>query len=189
MDQPSEQGDASASRTDIDWRLELARHDRWLRTVVAARLRDRAAVDDVMQEVSLAALAGQAPVRDADRAAPWLYRVALLQVLMHRRKQGRQRKLTERFAARVEPVESFDQADPLEWLLGDERRQLIRRALARLNGRDAEILLLKYTEEWSYQQIAARFGVSASAVEARLHRARARMRAELAALNVIEVVR
>ena len=76
--------------------------------------------------------------------------------------------------------------DPLDWLLADERRQMIRLALARLPERDAEMLLLKYTENWSYHQIAAHLGVSHSAVEARLHRARRRLRGELAALKVIE---
>jgi RNA polymerase sigma-70 factor (ECF subfamily) len=71
--------------------------------------------------------------------------------------------------------------------LAEERRKLVRAALARLPGRDAEILMLKYTENWSYHQIASHLGIGHSAVEARLHRARARMRAELAALNVVEI--
>jgi RNA polymerase sigma-70 factor (ECF subfamily) len=75
--------------------------------------------------------------------------------------------------------------DPLEWLLADERRQLVRAALERLPRRDTELLLLKYTEDWSYRELAAR--LSESAIEARLHRARARLRAELTTLNVIEV--
>ncbi|HEV7226323.1 MAG TPA: sigma factor-like helix-turn-helix DNA-binding protein, partial [Pirellulales bacterium] len=44
-----------------------------------------------------------------------------------------------------------------------------------------------YTEDWSYLEIAARLGIGHSAVEARLHRARGRMRRELAALDVAEV--
>ena len=67
------------------------------------------------------------------------------------------------------------------WLLAQERRQLVRKALSHLEPRDAEMLLLKYTESWSYQQIAEHLGVSRSAVESRLHRARRRMRDELAA--------
>ena len=43
---------------------------------------------------------------------------------------------------------------------------------SQLPRRDAEILLLKYTENWSYHQIAAHLGIGHSAVEARLHRAR-----------------
>ncbi|HEY2826609.1 MAG TPA: sigma-70 family RNA polymerase sigma factor, partial [Pirellulales bacterium] len=69
----------------------------------------------------------------------------------------------------------------------DERQVLVRQALARLQSRDAEILMLKYTEDWNYRQLAERLGISHSAVETRLHRARARLRIELIALNVIEV--
>ena len=53
--------------------------------------------------------------------------------------------------------------------------------------RDAEILLLKYTEEWSYRELAVHLGVSESAVEARLHRARGRLRAAMISTHAIEV--
>jgi RNA polymerase sigma factor (sigma-70 family) len=49
--------------------------------------------------------------------------------------------------------------------------------------RDAELLLLKYTEDWSYRQLADHLGISTSAVEARLHRAREKMRRQLAQLS------
>jgi RNA polymerase sigma factor (sigma-70 family) len=47
-------------------------------------------------------------------------------------------------------------------------------------GRDAEILMLKYHERWSYRQIAAVLEISESAVDARVFRARERLRRELA---------
>ena len=59
-------------------------------------------------------------------------------------------------------------------------------AIKRLVRRDAEILLLKYTEDWSYRELAEHLGISESAVEARLHRARQRLRSELAVLDVVE---
>ena len=172
----------------MDWQLALAQHDRWLRTILAARLRDRDAVEEVLQEVALAAVRQAAPIHDEAKAAPWLYRLAVRHVLLYRRKMGRRRKLTQRFVERVPPAEQDpDSPDPLAWLLADERRKLLRQALAQLAPRDAEILLLKYTEDWSYHQIARQLGVSHSAVETRLHRARARLRLELAALEPSEV--
>jgi RNA polymerase sigma-70 factor (ECF subfamily) len=60
---------------------------------------------------------------------------------------------------------------------------MVRQALDRLPRRDAEILLLKYTEDWSYRQVAEHLGLSTSAVEARLHRARRKMRRVLARLD------
>jgi RNA polymerase sigma-70 factor (ECF subfamily) len=172
----------------MDWQTLLAQHDRWLRTILAARLRDRDAVDEVLQEVALAAVRQAAPIHDASKVAPWLYRLAVRQVLLYRRKLGRRRKLTERYVLRT-PLEEGDGAaiDPLAWLMADERRALLRQALARLAPRDAEILLLKYTENWSYHQRAAHLGVTHSAVETRLHRARGRLRLELALLEPSEV--
>jgi RNA polymerase sigma-70 factor (ECF subfamily) len=145
-------------------------------------------VDEVLQEVALAAVKQSAPLADAAKVAPWLYRLAVHQSLLYRRKCGRRRKLTDRYADRVQHSESGAprEVDPLGWLLAEERRSQVRQALANLPPRDAEILLLKYTENWNYHQIAEHLGASHAAVEARLHRARARMRHELAALDVIE---
>lgn len=171
----------------IDWEAVLAAHERWLRTVIYARLGEPQAVEDVMQEVSLAAVRQQAPLADPSKVAPWLYRLAVTQSLLYRRKQGRRRRLTDQYAERTRPrEEDAREPDPLDWLLADERRSLIRRAVARLVKRDAEILLLKYTEDWSYRELAQHLGVSQTALQARLHRARQRLRDELAALEVVE---
>jgi len=173
----------------IDWQSALAQHDRWLCTVILARVHEPQAVEEVLQEVALAAVRQAAPLADPTKVAPWLYRLAVLQSLLYRRKCGRRRRLVGRFAEQIERGEWTPPApvDPLHWLLAEERRSLVRRALGLLAPRDAEILLLKYTEDWNYHQIAAHLGVGHAAVEARLHRARARLRQELAALNVIEI--
>jgi RNA polymerase sigma-70 factor (ECF subfamily) len=169
----------------VDWPDLLARHDRWLRTAVFARLRERDGVDEVMQAVAVAAIEQRAPILDLSKAAPWLYRLAVWQTLLYRRRAGRQRKLAGNYGQQVATRDAGrPAATPLSWLLSDERQSLVRAALARLPRRDAEILLLKYTEDWSYRELAAHLGISDSAVETRLHRARARMRIELTALNV-----
>lgn len=171
----------------IDWQAALAQHERWLRTVIYARVGEAEAVEDVMQEVSLAAVRQRAPLSDPRKVAPWLYRLAVRQSLLYRRAQGRRRKLADRFRERVRPSEKDNrESDPLGWLLAEERRGLIRSALDRMPKRDAEILLLKYSEDWSYRDLAHHLGITESAVQARLHRARKRMRSELAALDVVE---
>jgi RNA polymerase sigma-70 factor (ECF subfamily) len=168
----------------------LARHGRWLRTILFARLRDAQAVEEVLQEVSLALVKGQSLPADDAAVAPWLYRVAVRQSLLHRRTLGRRRKLQDRFTEALPPSDHDQHSpDPLAWLLADERRKLIRTALRQLSRRDAELLLLKYTEDWNYQQIADHLGMTHAAVESRLHRARAKLRRELMSLNVIESAR
>lgn len=183
---PSEpaSGQHASSMVGIDWPAALAQHGRWLRTVVLARVGDFAAADDVMQEIAIAAVQKGDQLRDPAKVAPWLYRLAVVGALQYRRRQGRRRRLIDRFAVRIESAEADTREfDPLEWLLADERKAMVRQALRRLPRRDAEILLLKYTEEWSYREIAAHLGLSTSAVEARLHRARQRMRRALAQLD------
>lgn len=187
MTESSSGGSARSNETTkIDWQAVLAEHGRWLRTVVYARLGEPQAVDDVLQEVSLAVVRQTAPLNDPAKIAPWLYRLAVTQSLLYRRKQGRRRKLTDNYIQRARPTVEDASPDPLDWLLADERRKMVRVALGRLPNRDAEILLLKYTEDWSYRELADHIGITQSALQARLHRARQRLREELAALQVIE---
>jgi len=171
-------------RGPIDWASALACHDRWLRTVVAARLGERQAVDEVVQEVSLAAVSAPGEV-DPARVSGWLYRLAIRKTLMYRRKRGRQRRMDDRYAVKVRD-EGSSSPDPLGWLLLDERSALVRESLAGLPARDAEVLMLKYTEGWSCRELAERLGQTEAAIESRLHRARARLRDALHRSNVIE---
>ena len=173
----------------IDWQARLAENDRWLRTVVYSRVGSPQAVDEVMQEVALAAVRQKAPISDPSKVAPWLYRLSVVQSLLYRRKMGRRRKLTDRFTDEFRPTEEDRRAvDPLDWLLAEERRALVRQAMETLPSRDAEILLLKYTENWTYKQLVEKLGISHSAVESRLHRARGKLRDRLAELQVTESI-
>jgi RNA polymerase sigma-70 factor (ECF subfamily) len=163
----------------LDWTSLLSEHRRWLRSVVAARVPEPDGIDEVLQEVALAVVKSAAPLLDAARAAPWLYRVAVRQSLLYRRRRGRERKLVHGFAERA-ARERQGATDPLAWLLSAEREELVRQSLAQLPPRDAQLLLLKYAEHWNYRQMADHLGVSPQVIEARLHRARGRLRAALA---------
>ncbi len=186
--QSSQPRSSTTGAQPLNWSQLLVEHDRWLRTVIYARLGSSEGVDEVLQEVALAAVRQRSPIADVTKVAPWLYRLAVVQSLLYRRTHGRRRKLIDRYVTRTPLVEhDTTAADPLSWLLADERRKQVREAVKRLSPRDAEILLLKYTEEWNYNQLAKRLGISHSAVETRLHRARARLRNELLAFDISEV--
>lgn len=178
---------AGSEGRPIDWGAMLETHGGWLRLTIMARLRDRNAADEVMQEVALAAVAQRAPLRDESKAAAWLRRLAVRQALLYRRGRGRRERLIARHAGRMGARDGAEQGGaPLDWLVRDERAALVRAALDRLPPREAEILLLKYVEGWNYREIAGRTGLTESAVEARLHRARARLRGELASMTAFE---
>ncbi|MEM9353169.1 MAG: sigma-70 family RNA polymerase sigma factor [Planctomycetota bacterium] len=163
----------------------LAEHGRWLRTVLAARGVDAGELDDVFQEVARQAVENVDRLRDRQRVAPWLYRIAATTALEHRRKAGRRRRREHEVAERQGEQET---SDPLDWLLRRERESLVRQAVAKLPGRDAEVLMLKHAEGWSYRQLAEHLGIGEGAVQSRLHRARERLRAELARHGVTSTV-
>ena len=96
----------------------------------------------------------------------WLHRLAIRKSLLYRRKNGRQQKLIGRFAARRGSKRWPGCPRPARLAaLGRAERVGCAEAMARLPGRDVEILLLKYTEDWSYRRLAEHLGIAESALE------------------------
>lgn len=176
---------ASTGHEPIDWEQTLEKHRPWLRSVVAARVGEGHGIDEVLQEVAMAAIKGAPADLPPEKAGPWLYAVAVRQALMYRRSAGRRRKLVDGFVEKVQPSNDSREANPLDWLVAEEQATKIQKAMAALHRRDREILLLKYEQGWSYHDIVDHLGISHSAVEARLHRARGRLRNELVSRDVM----
>jgi RNA polymerase sigma-70 factor (ECF subfamily) len=174
---------SAASGCAANWAQLLAEHEPWLRRVIAARAGEAGAVDEVWQQVALAAVEQRWPLADASKAGPWLHRLAVVASARYRRQLGRSRRALAVWAD-LHQRTGQPPADPLGCLMRAERIVLAREALARLDGRDAEVLLLKYHERWSYRQIADHLGITEKAVDCRLLRARERLRRELALLGM-----
>lgn len=173
--------DPSATYGDavrLDWGDLLAQHEGWLRAVIMSRTGEPQAVDEVWQDVSLAAVEQRAPLVDPAKAPAWLYRLAVIRSIRHRRKQARHRKRLEHLASQSNG-HGTTADDSFQWLLREESQQIVREALEKFSGKDVEILLLKYHQRWSYGRIAGVLGISESAVDARVFRARMRLRREL----------
>lgn len=168
----------------LDWGRHLQEHEGWLRKVILVRTGEPQAVDEVFQQVSLAAVEQRWPLSDPAKAGPWLHRLAVIKSARYRRQQGRHRRALSALASHAPSPSGDALPDLMAWLVREERRQLARQALARLPARDAEMLLLKYAERWSYRRIAEQLGITEKAVDARLARARRRLRQELAVLGI-----
>jgi RNA polymerase sigma factor (sigma-70 family) len=157
----------------------LPDHEPWLRTALLARMGNRDEVEEVLQEVAVAAASQSAKSEPVERAGPWLYRVAIRQMLLFRRKAGRRRKLLHRVTDRPLHRDDSSPRDPLEFLISQERQKEVREALVKMSERDRQLLMLKYVDGLSYGEIAEHVGVTASAVQSRLHRARGILRKHL----------
>ncbi len=161
----------------IDWGVALRENERWMRSTIALRVGEAAAVDEVFQEVALAATSQKAPLRDVAKLGSWLYRLVVIQSALYRRKVGRKRKLLKRYAEEVISSQNqYSQTEPIDWLLSKERQTMIRNALATLSEEERNILLMKYRDELSYRDIAAKLHSTELAVQSKLHRARAHLK-------------
>ena len=185
IDAPPSESNAEFVDDDgkIDWNAALSANESRLRSTIATRVGESAAVDEVFQDVALAATRQKAPIRDPRKIGAWLRRLATVYSLLYRRSLGRKKKLLQRYQDRV-PVSEISgiDAEPLHWLLLEERRALVREATALLPEDERRVLTLKYAEERSYKEIAEEIGATVSAVQSKLHRARARLREKLAEL-------
>jgi RNA polymerase sigma-70 factor (ECF subfamily) len=128
------------------------------------RTGDRDRAEDLAQETFARAVA--AP---PNNPRPWLFAVALNLVREDGRRALRQGRRLELLRGddpvHLRPDEDFDR---------NERSAAVRSALATLNERDREALLLK-AEGFNYEEIAATLGLSKGAVGTTLARARRRL--------------
>ena len=64
-----------------------------------------------------------------------------------------------------------------------ERRQNVSQEMDRLAPQDKQILMLKYTEGWGYQELSEHLGITIKTVEYRLLKARRSLRALLSSIE------
>ena len=166
-----------APAATIDWTSALDTHSSWIRKVVNARVVTSQDVDDVVQEISAAVLKPGKRPADPDKVAPWLYGVAVRQASQFLRKRGQQERLIDHYVDKAPLREAPE--NPRDWVMRRELRQSVRECLTHLSTEEREILLLKYTEELTYAQLADLLGLTVKAVEHRLLKARTSLRLHL----------
>ena len=152
-----------AAMTDVGRLFELY-HESLVR-MLHRRTGDRDRAEDLAQETFARAVA--AP---PNNPRPWLFAVALNLVREDGRRSVRQGRRLQ--LLRAETVDEAPAAD--EEFERREGTAAVRAALAELNDRDREALLLK-AEGFNYDEIAATLGLAKGAIGTTLARARRRL--------------
>ena len=142
-----------------------------VRRVIAARVRDDALVDDLVQETLTRVLAAASRV-EAGMFEPYAIVTARNVVASQWREQDRHRRNQHRVVD-LRPPEAPD-----EDLLAQEERSAVAQALARLSDRERETLLAHEVNGQDTRSLAGELGSTAGAVAAQLNRTRARLRVE-----------
>ncbi len=138
---------------------------------------------DAAQEtmVTLARRIGEFGFRS--RFSSWVYRIAVNAAIdARRRRTDAQRGSVQTHLdsgdadGRIAQVPSGEEGDPVARAEGAEARELVRRALTRINPRFAALLALRYLEGLSYEEIAEVQETNLGTVKSRLNRAHAALR-------------
>lgn len=131
-------------------------------------------VDDVVQEVLLAAWRHRASFRGDAAVSTWLFRIAVRKAQNHARWSAVRRRWSGGSADDALP------APPLPCAAERADDALaVRAALRSLRHADREVLVLRYLENRAVDEVASLLGIARAAADARLSRARARLRLRL----------
>ncbi len=135
-------------------------------------------VDDVLQDAYLAAWTKRHTFRGEGPEAAWLHRIAVNHARNHARASRRRQRLLSLFGRSTE--NRFGQPeDPGLSAVAETATDSVRSAMARLGHRDREVLVLRYLEDRGIDDLAAVLQISRAATDARLSRARNRLRSLL----------
>lgn len=156
----------------------VARHKQALHRIVTRLIGDETEAVDLVQETFLAAYSALARY-DPDRPMrSWLTRIAV-----NKARDWRRRGVVRRWISWVIPIEGIDVADDVPGMdvVASDRSELrrVENAIARLPRSASEVLVLRTVEELSQAETARILGLSEKAVEARLYRARQKLKDEL----------
>ena len=148
----------------------VRRHAASVAALCFSRVGPRGPIDDMVQEAFLRGFQGLASLAEPEKFGAWVRGIALRACLdWLKSKQRRQLPLE----TTGEPA-SQDRA-PLE-----ERSRAVLDAVAALDEPLREVITMFYFGKKSYKEMSAALGITAAAVNARLTKARAELRARLA---------
>ena len=134
----------------------------------------QADAEDVLQETMVAALKALPRFRGEARLYTWLCAIAQHKIIDHRRRGG---SSGEKNAVPLD--DAYAVPDGNGYAQGTETRLLVRQALADLPDAHRQMLLLKYVQGLSVDEIAVVTGRSFKSVESLLTRARNGLREAL----------
>lgn len=127
---------------------------------------DRAVALDIAQEVFLKLLSSIQEFRGDNGFEAWLYRV-VVNCCLDRQRRGRMLMFVEDF------FDSLCGSDStvLQDLMREEMQHQVQSAVAKLSPEHRMVVVLRYTEGLSYDEIAEALGCSPGTVASRLNRA------------------
>jgi RNA polymerase sigma-70 factor (ECF subfamily) len=139
------------------------------------------AAEDALQIVFMKVHQALPGFRFESALATWIYRIALNECLNQNRKRSAQHVPLESILGSGEEIDTGSAPDDKHAL--SERREIILQAVMELSPKLRNVVVLKYLEGLSYDEVAAVLECSPGTVASRLNRALAAMEARLRPLK------
>jgi len=136
-------------------------------------------VDDVTQDIFLAAYLGLKKFRCESSLKTWLFTITVNKCHSYRHKRMLRLRRISKVAEKT-PLSSTETADKTQ--MASETFDRIRQAIATLPAKYREPVVLRYLQELPTEQISQILGISKNALQVRLNRARECLRHVLAEL-------
>jgi RNA polymerase sigma-70 factor, ECF subfamily len=149
----------------------VLRHQKMVYSVARSMLGDAHRAEDVAQDAFLQAYQALSSYRAQGRFQAWLRTIVTRLCLNDRRDSHREVAWAD-LSDRPEVMADGPESRLGEW----EQRSAVHRAIAQLPSDYRAVIVLRYMEELSYEEIARHLGVPVSTIETRLHRAKKQLR-------------
>jgi len=159
-----------------DWSDIVAQHGYLVWRIAFRLLHREADALDCFQRTFVSALA----LARSEEIHSWpavLVRLATARALEQLRQRCRETSRLTTLPA--QPVVDDKARDPLDDAAAGELAEKLRQALTTIDQQQAEVFCLACLEDWSYQDIASRLGITVNHVGVLLNRARAALRDRL----------
>jgi RNA polymerase sigma-70 factor (ECF subfamily) len=152
------------------FRILVERHHAHCLRIATHLLDDPDEAEDAVQDSFVRAFRHLPAYREQDRFRAWLLRIVVNQC---RTRAAKSQRFVSFDAERHEVRDPEDHDAPRQL----DRRADLATALAQLPAEQREIVVLRFAEDLSYEEIAALTGVGVSALKMRVQRAITRLRA------------
>jgi RNA polymerase sigma-70 factor (ECF subfamily) len=154
----------------------VARYQPRLRYFLRRMLGEEHAAEDALQEVWLDVFRGVSRLADVGAFRAWMYRIARDRALRELRK----RRLPQQPLAEIDALEEGTDEEPF----AAEDVERIHAALGELAPEHREVMVLRYIEDMTYEEIARVVNCQIGTVRSRLHYAKRALRVVLERMKV-----
>jgi len=143
-----------------------ARHGGAILGFLTSRLNNRQLAEEVLQDVMLSVWKNAGSFRGDSKVRTWLF------VIARNRAINTQRKRSPEFVQLNEYGFQSEDTGPMERMIKQSNRDVVRSAIDQLQEGQREVLILVFYNQLSGPETAEVLGISEGTVKSRLHRAK-----------------